>query len=135
MQKTLRCKEKRIYILSQAPALLHQRPIIGNTTHHHIRLQQIISRISQAHSLAIFLTLVKGERLQEYLIIHAIMKSAMIPENLIDNPGCGRTANNEQDVVSHGSPSIPEKLQSRDKLRPRRIHPRHFVDENNFLLR
>ena len=33
------------------------------------------------------------------------------------------------------SPSIPEELQSRDKLRPRRIHPRHFVDENNFLLR
>ena len=59
------------------------------------------------------------------------IKSTMIIDEFVHHPGSGRAAYYENDVSTCRSPSIPEVLQGRDKVRAHSIHPRQFVEKNH----
>ena len=55
----------------------------------------------------------------------------MIIDEFVHHPGSGRAADYQNDVATCRSPSIPEVLQGRDKVRAHSIHPRQFVEKNH----
>ena len=61
------------------------------------------------------------------------MKASVIIDNLIDDPRSGRPTDDKQNVFSCRSPIVPEVFESGEEVRFMRIHPREFVEEDDFL--
>ena len=59
------------------------------------------------------------------------IKSTMIIDEFVHHPGSGRATDYQNDVATCRSPSIPEVLQGRYKVRAHSIHPRQFVEKNH----
>ena len=61
------------------------------------------------------------------------MQSATVLDQIVDDPRCSTSADNEFDIVPPWCPWIPEMLKATDEVRAWCIHPGHFINENNFL--
>ena len=59
------------------------------------------------------------------------MKTANVIVNLVQDPGGGRTADDEQDVFTHRTPAVPEMVKRRKEVRARRVHPGTLVKEHD----
>lgn len=120
-------KEKRINILGSRLTLIKQAPIICRTTHYHIQHQYLITTYSKISTDKILFTLLQGKRSQWYPYTYSIMKSTPILQYFIDYPRCSGSTNNQQNILSCTTPSIPKILKSLKKTRLRCIHPRDFI--------
>ena len=71
----------------------------------------------------------KSKRRKENAMGEPTVQASVIVDQLIHHPRCGRTAYNQDDVVSGGCPTVPKVFKRRDKLRPLGVHPWKFVNE------
>lgn len=126
-------KEQSIYTLSHTQLLFQQTPIERYVTHNHITLDHLVAAHFKIICLGKLFALRECKGILFDFVGYAVMQSAPIINQFIDNPRSCRAANNQQNILTYRSPIIPKMLQTRNKVGFGCIHPWKFIQENNLL--
>lgn len=124
-------EQQAVDVLRQTHIRTEHIPIIRNPAKDHIPFDNLLTGHDMTLRLHEFLALTQGERTQIDMSSHPVVKASDIPFDLVQDPGRRRTADDQDYVLPHRAPSIPEMVQCPQKLGTRRIHPRAFVKEYN----
>ena len=125
-------KEKPVKVLCEAETFCERSPVIGNASDGHVAFGNVLARQGEPSLGGISLALAQRERVEEDSGRDAVVEPSPVPKDALDNPGRRGAADDEEYVLSGGSPFVPKGSESRQELRAGRVHPRQFVNENDF---
>ena len=127
------CKEKGVKVLCNAEFGSKQTPVVCHAAKRHIAFHQLPPVKCKMFPCRVFFAFLQRERSDGEWLGHTIVEPAPAVENLVHDPRCRGSADDEQYVFAKRRPSIPEMLERRHKSRFRRIKPRNFVKKHNLL--
>ena len=93
-------KENLIDILSKTNPLFKQVPIKRYASQYHIALSDLVPAHFKSLATGEHFALPQSKRLKSNTLRHAIMKSSMVVNHLIDNPRCSRSTYNQYNVLA-----------------------------------
>lgn len=66
---------------------------------------------------------------------YPVMQSAVILEQMSDDPRCGGPARHQEEILARRCPAAPEEFEVHEKIRAGCVKPRHLIDEHHHLSR
>ena len=127
-------EENPVVILGDRKARAKETPIVRDATHDHIGFQDLPAGEIQSVFPAVLLAFPQREGTELNLAGDAVMQAAVVHHDIVYDPGRGTATHDKDDILSSGSPGIPEMIQGTDEIGFGRIHPRQFVDEYHRLI-
>ena len=86
MKLTVWVEEKPVNVLCQTFATLKSIPVKWDAAHDHVTLRNFLHREAKSFLLCKLKAFLQGERTERQAKRDAVVKSAMVFENLADNP-------------------------------------------------
>ena len=93
-------KEHFIDVLSKTKSFFKQVPIKWYASQYHIALGNLVSAHFNSLVLDEHFALFQSKWLKGNTLCHTIMKSSVVVNHLIDNPRCGRSAYNQNNILA-----------------------------------
>lgn len=106
-------KEKFVDVLRQRKVFSEKTPIVRNSAKDHVGLGDVFARHVQSKTLRELLAFGERERLELNPVGDASVEALGVLEQVLDDPGRGRTADNQKDVAlpSCGDHRVPDFVQ------------------------
>jgi hypothetical protein len=108
-----------------------QTPVVRDPAKRHVAFSDLPAIKWKVLPDRILLAFPQRKRSYGYGFSHAVVKASTIVEYLVHDPRGSRAADDEQNVLAKGGPSVPEMLQRRQKARFRGVEPWNLVEEND----
>ena len=130
-------EEKRVYVLRKAHVRPKQIPVVWYASEYHIRLADVLARHGQPQPFGVGLAFQERKGTKPYSVGQTPIQATGVSEEIFHYPRSSRTADHEKYVFlgTGGSSRIPEEFKTYEQVGSWRIHPREFVDENDFASR
>ena len=129
-----RGEDEAVNILRHTFFLVHQRKIIRNSAKDHVIVGNLAVRIAEAVTLEIFATFAQCEWLDQHLVSHAVVKSSVVVDEVVEHPRCRTATRDELDVASRRCPMVPEMLEGTQEIRLCRSQPWQLVEKQYLAL-
>ena len=109
-------EEKGINVVGKGHSGIQEAQIVRYATQNHIGLEDGDVVPLELAGLQEFPGFLEVEREDMHLVRDAVVKSALVVDDVADNPGGGETADDEHQFFLAGAPFVPEVVQGFDKV-------------------
>ena len=124
-------EKEPVDVLGEGEVFVEHVYIIRYAAENHVGLGDLVARPNDAFLLQLRLHLAQGERRKIDGARTAVVKSALVANDLVHHPRGGTAADKEFQPVAGGCPSVPEIAEGRQELGFGRVHPRQLVEKHD----